>query len=413
MTHPSTASGPSAPEAPLGRKVQLAPTGLSDSWAVYTVEGAALRLVLLAVRQSRDDAEAFRNGLDRAAGCLPVVVRAWERLFPYDQDAILSQMDDHAEDLCDIVYGADEDAMDIRFESAATRAEAAVANGDWEVLYTEAEAVARPAPAAQLAPPAPKMLDTELPFSGFYGSIWEGEVDSLIDREVEYRSDDADARDTAFPALAGLNLPKDFIADNLHEVLSDHTDYAATFRTIAKDYAQAFGVWLDDTLDLTPHQGADGRRVRGEAGAVFNRLDSPRFYNFETDRVSALIPLPVLQMVADRTFGPEADDKARETFEATVVDRHTSYDGFASHYTNDPEAFMAKPIAEWDHNELRTLIEAWARINDVEPGRLDMTIFDGGDMGGAISTAWEANVDWKAVEAALVALVAANEGADV
>lgn len=65
----------------------------------------------------------------------------------------------------------------------------------------------------------------------------------------------------------------------------------------------------------------------------FLELDSPRFYNFRTDRlvISCMVDVPKLRAYAFKT--------KRNEFESYLKDNFTSYDGFISFVPNTPNKF--------------------------------------------------------------------------
>ena len=84
-------------------------------------------------------------------------------------------------------------------------------------------------------------------------------------------------------------------------------------------------------------------------GAEFDLVTHPRAYNFETDRVFAMIPLDVMARMAAAVWDTELVEHARRAF--------TSRDGFISHYSPDPDTWG--PMADWDHNQHGVVLDAW------------------------------------------------------
>lgn len=154
------------------------------------------------------------------------------------------------------------------------------------------------------------MLEVNIPFAGFYGSMHDAE----FDREIEY-------------ALEGLDDPN----GALQNLAFDSADFGAARLEYAREYATAFLDWLGLT---------------GESSG----LESPRFYNFETDRVFVRI---TRDSVARMWRGVD-----RATFAAKCRERFTSRSGFISHYSADWRDWGALPT--WDHNQLGTLALVYA-----------------------------------------------------
>ncbi|WP_218012891.1 hypothetical protein, partial [Streptococcus salivarius] len=81
------------------------------------------------------------------------------------------------------------------------------------------------------------------------------------------------------------------------------------------------------------------------------------------------------------------------------------YDGFISHYDNALDSWLAKPLQEWDHNEIETLLVAMTG----EPETMDF-YYRMGDSWGY--QAWESAVDWSRYDAK-VAELRAEKLADI
>ena len=71
-------------------------------------------------------------------------------------------------------------------------------------------------------------------------------------------------------------------------------------------------------------------------------MDSPREYNFTTDRVYAHIPVNVVLALFARSAA-EGHARLRET----IRERFTSYDGFHSHYDTTLDTWLERDVTEW------------------------------------------------------------------
>ena len=219
-----------------------------------------------------------------------------------------------------------------------------------------------------LALPAPVMLSVNIPFAGFYGSIWDRAEDHEAESYIEHLKESPRARERDFPETPDFDVS--LMGDALFYA-SDHSTYAAQ---MSRRYASAFESWLADSLGL--------RDIAFE----FEEMTRPRYYNFESDRLFVKFSLTNLQAVFD-----ELMRESPETLYDMIRERHTSRSGFISFYDNDPHAWVAKPLVDWDHNELGTLLRAYGRYRDVES--FDELFWDEGlyeEVGGA----WHASVDW-------------------
>ena len=95
---------------------------------------------------------------------------------------------------------------------------------------------------------------------------------------------------------------------------------------------------------------------------VFESLDSPQFYNYETDRVFALIPESVAKRMYSQAF---ADKERREDLKRVASEWFTSGPGFMSHYSPRPAEWDG--LAGWDHNLLGCLFVAWCLSSGHDP----------------------------------------------
>jgi len=127
-----------------------------------------------------------------------------------------------------------------------------------------------------------------VPFSGFYESIHSGEVDHTLERILTDRD-------------SGSEPAPDFIQNAAFMAI----DYSAVYRRYARAYVDSFAEWL----------GLDGK---------FESMDSPREYNFTTDRVYITL---TRADVARLWRGVSRADMTK-----AAKARFTSYDGFISGY---------------------------------------------------------------------------------
>ncbi len=121
------------------------------------------------------------------------------------------------------------------------------------------------------------------------------------------------------------------INDELLSRAQDSMNWRKCFLDYAKEYTEDFARWLD--LDLK-----------------FGRLDSPKFYNFESDLLMASISEASLL----KAYG--AVDK--ELLVEVARRRHTSYDGFISFFS--PDVSTWGPPQEWEAQQICTLLQALA-----------------------------------------------------
>lgn len=147
-------------------------------------------------------------------------------------------------------------------------------------------------------------METTLPFSGFYCSLHDDAVDHTIDMIFEDN-------------------------ENLKQHLSDNCDYREVYTKYAAEYTRAFSE--EFKIDLS-----------------FKSLQSPREYNFTTDRIFADISIAEIKRLytaVDKTI-----------LQKCAAERFTTRPGFISFY--DPDIKTWRAVDTWDCNQVGTLIIA-------------------------------------------------------
>ena len=87
---------------------------------------------------------------------------------------------------------------------------------------------------------------------------------------------------------------------------------------------------------------------------TFKLLDSPKYYNYDTDRIFAEISLDEVKRLYKAV--------RKGDLNTVIKDKFTSHSGFSSHYPNDIREW-SKDLSTWDHNQIGTLIEAYIEYN--------------------------------------------------
>ena len=170
-------------------------------------------------------------------------------------------------------------------------------------------------------------METTIPFSGFYCSIHDQELDSALE---QYFSNDHG----------------EVISQVLFQRAYDQADWAAIRDSYAKAYVEGFAEEFSIELN-------------------YKLTVSPKEYNFTTDRLFAEIEREEVCRIFDLV--------PKEVLEKAVKDNFTSYDGFMSHYSNDLEQWP-KCLADWDHNQVGTIIACYVSLSD--PGFDQHTEYD-------------------------------------
>lgn len=151
---------------------------------------------------------------------------------------------------------------------------------------------------------------TTIPFSGFYCTPHESALDDAVEQM--------------------------FSTDGcvINHGLVDRTQFECRWQGVmqayAKEYAEQFSREFDIPLE-------------------FDSMESPKYYNFTTDRIFCRVPLDVCTRLESELPHNALADQARDMF--------TSRDGFISFYSADIDEWG--DIAEWDHNQIGCLITAY------------------------------------------------------
>lgn len=106
-------------------------------------------------------------------------------------------------------------------------------------------------------------------------------------------------------------------------------------------------------------------------GLEYDGTDSPKEYNFMTDRIFAKIPEAGWRALQQTV---EAIPKNRKIMDDIAAKRHTSRDGFISFYDPDWESWG--PVIGWDHNQMETLLLAVMQIKGVEQYEMEDGVMD-------------------------------------
>lgn len=217
-------------------------------------------------------------------------------------------------------------------------------------------------------------------FPGFYESILSHAFDHYEEMEAENMAEQESSQkyypETYQPEHLRIS------AAEYCELFFECTDYHKTYLKVSQFWCEAFDNWCRVNIG-TP---ADS--------FVWESMVSPREYNFTTDRVFAWVPTSVVELLFERSNAEE-----HKVLAQVIKDNFTSYDGFSSFYSNDLESWLEKPLDEWDHNEIGTLVSAAIIASEGFENRADFSMalyeltFSGN---GEEDEAWA--VDWAKFE---------------
>lgn len=207
----------------------------------------------------------------------------------------------------------------------------------------------------------------QIPFSGFYESMWSRGIDDEEERVVESLVEEH-----------GLE------AQELTPLVSDKLKYGEAFEYVAQEYVDYFEGWLNAELDLN-------------IKLTFNRMTSPRYYNFETDHIVVDISYRDALILA-RKVGRNALRKAAKAM-------FTSRSGFISFYCNDPAEWGR--LRGWDECQLKAVFEAALEV--VGDDDWDWQIYEVMSGNGVFNNAVDKAVDWRALDLEIGKLLGKKE----
>lgn len=160
----------------------------------------------------------------------------------------------------------------------------------------------------------PETLLATIPFSGFYCSYHDSQMDDALERAFQ----DQNGHDQPWTAKLG---------EHFHSKMDWHEAQCQ----YAKDYVAAFSDYIGVPME-------------------FESMQSPREYNFTTDRIFVNIK--------NEDFWAMWKKLQRDNFVAKCKERFTNRSGFISFY--NPDFRYWKNMAEWDFNQFGTVTEAYA-----------------------------------------------------
>jgi hypothetical protein len=167
-------------------------------------------------------------------------------------------------------------------------------------------------------------LESTIPFDGFYESFISADIDHQIGQQIEWDTDTFD-----------LNEDEQQILWDSY--LSVNRSYF--YNQIAEDYTNFYIDALNERLK--------GFTLK----ATYKCFESPREYNFETDRIFIDIEknhaIDFIKYII-KNYKKELEEKIKERF--------TSRSGFNSFYKNSLDLWT-QDYSEWDHNQIGTCFE--------------------------------------------------------
>ena len=167
-------------------------------------------------------------------------------------------------------------------------------------------------------------LESTIPFDGFYESFISDDIDHQIGQHIEWDSDTFDLNESE----------EEIIQDNY---LTVNTSYF--YNQIAEDYTNFYIDALNERLE--------GFTLK----ATYKCFESPREYNFETDRI--FIEIEENHAI---DFIEYIIKNYKKELEKKIQDRFTSRSGFISSYKNSLDLWI-DDYSELDFNMIGTCFE--------------------------------------------------------
>ena len=167
-------------------------------------------------------------------------------------------------------------------------------------------------------------LESTIPFDGFYESFISDDIYHQIGQQIEWDSD-----------IYDLNEDEQQVIEDSY--LSVNRSYF--YNQIAEDYTNFYIDALNERLE--------GFTLN----ATYKCFESPREYNFETDRI--FIEIEENHAI---DFIKYIIKNYKKELEKKIKDRFTSRDGFISFYKNSLDLWI-DDYSEWDFNMIGTCLE--------------------------------------------------------
>lgn len=177
----------------------------------------------------------------------------------------------------------------------------------------------------------------EMPFSGFYETLHSDWLDSREGCEVMDIIEDN-------PGLTEMEVGEEYNRVLSEEELNGVRYIQALQIAYCKDYIKAINSLFGNDLDLK-----------------FESLTSPRFYNFETDRLFVTVEKEKILELMEKI---KSDKNLNSAFNKEVKEKFTSREGFVSFYDNYVEKWG--DIENWDHNQLGVILSTTISNNPEE-----------------------------------------------
>ena len=215
-----------------------------------------------------------------------------------------------------------------------------------------------------------KLVFTVPLFPGWYESWLDQQLDWQIEQDSEYFANESESN-TGLPEQIRLD---DSDVCNLYYCKAEFGEYreARNIEWLAAlaDVIRESTMPLTEGQDISEFSQEEKWQVALYALAesmTYESMSSPRYYNFESDRLFAYGNAKAFRAM----LALARNEHNRDAWEDFIKARHSSYDGFYSHYPNT-DSDWPEDIAGFDHNHLASLFlfalqqaDAWTNANQV------------------------------------------------
>lgn len=161
----------------------------------------------------------------------------------------------------------------------------------------------------------------QIPFQGFYESIHDEAINSVVENMFSDDTGEAEVPDGFWQIFNG--------------------------KAVREAFSQLYVETLRDKL---VEEFEDISKV-DFSSMEFDSIESPREYNFETDRIFVRMPESAVETLWNETSQSKLANKIKEEC--------SNRSGFISHYSPDIDDWREIPIEHWDHNQLGILFSSF------------------------------------------------------
>ena len=177
-------------------------------------------------------------------------------------------------------------------------------------------------------------LSVCIPFEGFYHSSHDDIINDVMENEVYYLKED-------------LGVDEKLV-DSLDQKQLGAIDWRKVYIEYSKEYVEQLEYKINE---LIAQESA--LETKFIFKLEFEELNSPREYNFTTDRIFCKFDVGAIQYMYESVDTPKLREK--------ITERFTSRSGFISFYPNTLEQWNAD-VKTWDANQLGVLLEVFIEL---------------------------------------------------